>query len=162
MTATRSISPAKLRKLKAAMEEDFARLLCCLTDGEDDASSVYDGWREEMPSQTDELDTALENQAQARLAEITVALRRFEIDTSGYAVQEVQPMSDESSIPQDRTRRGYVVIDRDDEVDVTSYDSFPASDPPSWIATGTGALKADDTRRPDVPGNSLSRASGQD
>jgi hypothetical protein len=46
--------------------------------------------------------------------------------------------ADDASTPQVSTRRGYVVIDQTDEVDVTSYDSFPASDPPSWIATGIG------------------------
>ena len=28
-------------------------------------------------------------------------------------------------------------------LDVTSYDSFPASDPPSWIATGIGSPQPD-------------------
>ena len=48
-------------------------------------------------------------------------------------------MNDETSQTQARARRGYAVIDQADEVDVTSYDSFPASDPPSWIATGIGS-----------------------
>ena len=47
-------------------------------------------------------------------------------------------MSDKSSTTQRTARRGYAVIDQADRVDVTSYDSFPASDPPSWIATGIG------------------------
>jgi hypothetical protein len=59
-------------------------------------------------------------------------------------------MNDETSRTQ--ARRGYAVIDQADEVDVTSYDSFPASDPPSWIATGIGSphleeLAADDATR---------------
>lgn len=48
-------------------------------------------------------------------------------------------MNDDTSQTQARARRGYAVIDQADEVDVTSYDSFPASDPPSWIATGIGS-----------------------
>lgn len=48
-------------------------------------------------------------------------------------------MSDGTSTTQPRARRGYAVIDQADQVDVTSYDSFPASDPPSWIATGIGS-----------------------
>ena len=47
-------------------------------------------------------------------------------------------MSEESSSTPAPTQRGYVVIDEADRVDVTSYDSFPASDPPSWVATGIG------------------------
>jgi len=50
-------------------------------------------------------------------------------------------MSDQT---HDRTRRGYGVIDQADLVDVTSYDSFPASDPPSWIATGIGSPHSED------------------
>jgi hypothetical protein len=61
-------------------------------------------------------------------------------------------MNDETSRTEARARRGYAVIDQADEVDVTSYDSFPASDPPSWIATGIGSphleeLAADDATR---------------
>jgi hypothetical protein len=48
-------------------------------------------------------------------------------------------MTYESSTTHVRTRLGYVIIDQADRVDVTSYDSFPASDPPSWIATGIGS-----------------------
>lgn len=48
-------------------------------------------------------------------------------------------MNNESSQARLRARRGYAVIDQADEVDVTSYDSFPASDPPSWIRTGIGS-----------------------
>ena len=48
-------------------------------------------------------------------------------------------MNDETSTTPARGRRGYAVIDQADQVDVTSYDSFPASDPPSWIATGIGS-----------------------
>ena len=51
-------------------------------------------------------------------------------------------MKDEA---QDRARRGYTVIDKADLVDVTSYDSFPASDPPSWIATGIGSPHPDES-----------------
>ena len=48
-------------------------------------------------------------------------------------------MSDEPSTTQSPARRGYAVINQADPVDVTSYDSFPASDPPAWIATGIGS-----------------------
>lgn len=71
-------------------------------------------------------------------------------------------MSDETSTTQDRGRRGYAVIDREDRVDVTSYDSFPASDPPSWIATGIGSPHLqesaghDSTRAP--PGSRIADA----
>src|SRR5688572_28342162 len=51
-------------------------------------------------------------------------------------------MSDQT---HDRTRRGYGVIDQAALVDVTSYDSFPASDPPSWIATGIGSPHLDES-----------------
>ena len=57
-------------------------------------------------------------------------------------------MSDEPSPIQDRARRGYVVIDRADLVDVTSYDSFPASDPPAWIATGIGSPQVEELSNP--------------
>jgi hypothetical protein len=50
-------------------------------------------------------------------------------------------MSDETSMSQGRAR-GYTVINQADPVDVTSYDSFPASDPPAWIATGIGSPDA--------------------
>lgn len=68
-------------------------------------------------------------------------------------------MSDQT---QDRTRRGYIVIDQADLVDVTSYDSFPASDPPSWIATGIGSPHEDEspnpiaTRAPPLPSEAAS------
>ncbi|MEP7347198.1 MAG: hypothetical protein ABI877_18145 [Gemmatimonadaceae bacterium] len=48
-------------------------------------------------------------------------------------------MSDKPSTAQSRAHRSYTVINQSDPVDVTSYDSFPASDPPSWIATGVGS-----------------------
>lgn len=48
-------------------------------------------------------------------------------------------MSEQTPRTLGRAPRGYAAIDADDQVDVTSYDSFPASDPPSWIATGIGS-----------------------
>ena len=48
--------------------------------------------------------------------------------------------------------RGYAVIDQSDQVDVTSYDSFPASDPPAWIATGISSPHAEVTL-PLAPGD---------
>ena len=72
-------------------------------------------------------------------------------------------MNDEPSQTQARARRGYAVIDQADEVDVTSYDSFPASDPPSWIATGIGSPHEDEspdqiaTRVPPVSSDAASR-----
>jgi hypothetical protein len=47
--------------------------------------------------------------------------------------------------------RGYAAIDQSDQVDVTSYDSFPASDPPAWIATGISSPHAESTLPP-TPG----------
>ena len=58
---------------------------------------------------------------------------------------------DKASTPQVGSRHGYVVIDQADEVDVTSYDSFPASDPPSWIATGTSSPQAQERSGHDSP-----------
>lgn len=58
---------------------------------------------------------------------------------------------DEASTPRVSSRRGYAVIDQADEVDVTSYDSFPASDPPSWIATGTTLPRGQEPRGHDSP-----------
>ena len=60
-------------------------------------------------------------------------------------------MSDAPSTAQDRARRGYAVIDQADPVDVTSYDSFPASDPPAWIATGIGSPHAQESSGRDAP-----------
>jgi hypothetical protein len=58
-------------------------------------------------------------------------------------------VSDQPSTTQRTARRGYAVIDQADRVDVTSYDSFPASDPPSWIATGAGPPYQGEADRPD-------------
>ena len=58
---------------------------------------------------------------------------------------------DDESARAGRARRGYVVIDQADEIDVTSYDSFPASDPPSWIATGIGSPHAQEPNGRDPP-----------
>jgi hypothetical protein len=55
-------------------------------------------------------------------------------------------MSSAPSTTQRPARRDYAVIDQGDRVDVTSYDSFPASDPPSWIETGIGSPHADVSR----------------
>ena len=60
-------------------------------------------------------------------------------------------MSDETSTAQSRARRGYAVINRADPVDVTSYDSFPASDPPAWIATGIGSPHVESEGRDAMP-----------
>lgn len=61
-------------------------------------------------------------------------------------------MNDETSQTEIRARRGYAVIDRADQVDVTSYDSFPASDPPSWIATGIGSTHLQELAESDFTG----------
>lgn len=53
-------------------------------------------------------------------------------------------MSSATSTTQRSARPDYTVIDQNDRVDVTSYDSFPASDPPSWIETGIGSPHTDE------------------
>lgn len=59
-------------------------------------------------------------------------------------------MDDETSQAQVRARRGDAVIDRADQVDVTSYDSFPASDPPSWIPSGVASPHLQESARHDA------------
>jgi hypothetical protein len=54
-------------------------------------------------------------------------------------------MRHDASTTGGRALRASTVIDYQDRVDVTSYDSFPASDPPSWIETGIGAPHADES-----------------
>jgi len=46
-------------------------------------------------------------------------------------------------------------IDEADPVDVASFDSFPASDAPAWVASGIGAhhTHAGDINRPAPAGN---------
>jgi hypothetical protein len=48
-------------------------------------------------------------------------------------------MHNDTATAQGQARGGYAGINEADPVDVTSYDSFPASDPPSWIPTGIGS-----------------------
>ena len=68
---------------------------------------------------------------------------------------------DEGSTPLGTTRRGYVVIDQADEIDVTSYDSFPASDPPSWTATGIGPPHDAEPQPRPLPGDPAPSSGGR-
>jgi RNA polymerase-binding transcription factor DksA len=65
------------------MEEDFARLLHSMMQGQSNgASSVNRASHRQLRSEADELDAVLHHRAQDRLAAITSALRRF--DTGDY------------------------------------------------------------------------------
>lgn len=64
------------------MEEDFARLLRSITNGQADHSYlVNEAWSPEQ-SAADELDAVVHERQQARLAALTAALRRF--DSGAY------------------------------------------------------------------------------
>ena len=85
MPKTRSFTPSQLRELRSEMEEDFARLLRSMTNGQSFELPSDDGARRSEPqSDLDELDEVLHERAQDRLAAITAALRR--LDTGTYGV----------------------------------------------------------------------------
>jgi RNA polymerase-binding transcription factor len=64
------------------MEQDFARLLRSMTNEQaNGASSANEAWEPEL-QESEELEAALHERAQARLAAVTAALRRF--DTGAY------------------------------------------------------------------------------
>lgn len=84
MPKTQSFTPSQLRELRSEMEGDFARLLRSITNGQaSGSSSANDAWSSELQSESDELDAVLHERAQARLAAITAALRRFDNGTYG-------------------------------------------------------------------------------
>ena len=83
MPNTQSFTPSQLRELRSEIEEDFARLLRSMTNGHtDDPYSIDDVWSPEE-SESDHLDAMLHERQQARLAEVTAALRRFDSGTYG-------------------------------------------------------------------------------
>ncbi len=45
-------------------------------------------------------------------------------------------MEDNTAVSPTRMKRDRTQIDEADPVDVASFDSFPASDAPAWIASG--------------------------
>lgn len=83
MPKTQSFTPTQLRELRSGMEEDFARLLRAMTNGQaDDSYANNHAWSPEQ-SEADELDAVLYERQQARLAAVTAALRRFETGAYG-------------------------------------------------------------------------------
>lgn len=85
VTGIQSTSPAQLRELRSAMEDDFARLLCAMTEVQAQGSSPYhDASSPVLESGArEEVDDVLYQHSQGRLAAIAAALRRFDIDTYG-------------------------------------------------------------------------------
>ncbi len=51
-------------------------------------------------------------------------------------------MQDNASVSHSRAKRDRTQIDEADPVDVASFDSFPASDAPAWIASRIGKAHA--------------------
>lgn len=87
-TATQSLSPWQLRALKAQMEDDFARTLRMMSNG-----NANSGLTSDPRSESVQLEAALHDGAQDRLEAITAALRRFDMGTYGECARCANPIS---------------------------------------------------------------------